>query len=314
MNDLNYIGQQQGKVSWGSIFAGSLVAIAVQATLLTLGSAIGFTAYDPAHGDSIGAGSFLRFGIFTLVASLLSLFAGSYAAGRLAGSRDRFVAGAHGVSVWAVVSVLTIFMVSSGVGSALRLAGTVVGGAASGIATVGGAAASNVDVDGRDLVAGARQILKDTGKAELNPDQLARDAKKLPTQAARAQARDGGPDAEGVVSSELGDKAAAFDRDAAANVLAKRLNVSKAEALSLIGQGEEKADQLTVDAKQKLEEVKAKGVEVAQAGTTVAARVSWVAFFSLVLGAIAAAFGAVIGARANVRYVADERVGLRDAA
>lgn len=305
--------RRNSNVSWGAVLAGALIALAFQVTFMTLGSAIGFTVYDPANGDSLGGGSIVRFGVYTFLTSLISVFAGAYASGRLAGYRDRFTSGLHGLATWAVVAVVAVFTIGSGVGAAARLAGTVAGGAAQGLASATGAVASSVadkvDINPSAIASGAKQLLRDTGKKELDPTRMENEAKALPTRAARAQAN--GENGEAVVANKAEEKANAFDRDAAANVMAKRMNISKSEAESLIAQGEEKAAQLKEQGQAKLEEVKAKGVEAAQAATRIAAGLSWIATFSLVIGAIAAVFGGAMGGSAVVEVIA---VGRQDEA
>ncbi len=262
---INYESEEhRPNVSWGAIFGGSIITLALQFAFMSLGSGIGFSAFDPAQGDSLNAGSLVTLGIFTVISSLISLFIGGYVAGRLAGFQIRSVSALHGLCSWAVVSVFTVLMLGSGLGSIVRTTAGVVKGAAG---------SANVDAD--SLVNEAKQILKETGKPELNPDRLAREAKTLPKDAAR-----GGESP----SDKLDQAAGALDREAIANVISKRLNVSQEEANQLLGQAEQKTG-----------DVKASVKDAAQAGTDVAAKISWGTFASLLLGAIAAILGGLVG-------------------
>ena len=288
LNHLTATEEHRPNVSWGSIFAGAVIAFVTQLVFLSLGSAIGFSAFDPGQGDSPGQGSLIAAGIYTVIVALLSLFAGGYIAGRLAAYRLRSASTLHGLCSWGVVSAVTVLMMAMGVS---RVAGTafgIVGSGIKGLAQASTVAASNSDMNVETVTREVRQILNETGKPELNPDRMEREAKNLPAQAATAQATTGGTSGANVAGNQLEAKADAFDRDAVANVLSKRLGVSKDDAMSLIGQSEDKANQV-------MGTLKAKSLEAAQKGTQVAASVSWMAFLTLILGAAAAAFGGFIG-------------------
>jgi hypothetical protein len=296
LNHLTAAEEHRPNVSWGSIFAGAVIAFVTQLVFLSLGSAIGFSAFDPGQGDSPGQSSLIAAGIYTVIVALLSLFAGGYVAGRLAGYRLRSVSTLHGLCSWGVVSAVTVLMMAMGVS---RVAGTafgIVGSGIKGLAQASSVAATNSDMNVETVTREVRQILNETGKPELNPNRMEREAKNLPAQAATTQATtggasggaSGGTSGANVAGNQLEAKADAFDRDAVANVLSKRLGISKNDAMSLIGQSEDKANQV-------IGTLKARSLEAAQKGTQVAASVSWMAFLTLILGAAAAAFGGFIG-------------------
>src|SRR3569833_2263218 len=103
-------------VSWPSIFAGALVAMATSAGLLTLGTGLGLaTKGHSPTAFTIGAGLWL------IVMQWLSSALGGYITGRL---RTRWVGvhthevffrdSAHGLLAWALATVVVAWMTASG--------------------------------------------------------------------------------------------------------------------------------------------------------------------------------------------------------
>ncbi len=105
------------RVSWGAIFAGVVIAVAVQLVLGILGAGIGLTMVDPVAGTTPGAAGFgIGAGIYWLVTTVVALGAGGYAAARVAGVHERFDALVHGLVVWGVTLILTLYLLTSAVG------------------------------------------------------------------------------------------------------------------------------------------------------------------------------------------------------
>ena len=97
------------RLSWGAVFAGVVIAVAVQLVLGILGAGIGLTMVDPVEGTTPGAAGFgIGAGIFWLITTVIALGAGGYAAARVAGVHDRFDALVHGLVVWGVTLILTL--------------------------------------------------------------------------------------------------------------------------------------------------------------------------------------------------------------
>ena len=67
------------RVSWKSIFAGALTAVAIGIVLALLGVALGFTVVDPLDASPF-SGVGLTFGIWTLISGVVSLVAGGLSA------------------------------------------------------------------------------------------------------------------------------------------------------------------------------------------------------------------------------------------
>jgi hypothetical protein len=112
------------RISWGSIFAGAIIALATQVVLTLIGMAIGLATISPARGNT-PSGTALGLGatIWLLISSLISLFIGGYIAGRLGGTFNGWL---HGLATWGVVTLGTIMLLTTAAGGLI--------GAASGLA------------------------------------------------------------------------------------------------------------------------------------------------------------------------------------
>jgi hypothetical protein len=130
------------RLSWGAIFAGFVVATALQMVLSTLGIAIGFAAIDPqARVDAGDVG--IGVAIWFALTAIISLFVGGMTTGRLAGVLTRGDGMTHGVVVWALSLLLALWLVVSGVGTVLGgITGFVARTATAAVAGAGPVAAS----------------------------------------------------------------------------------------------------------------------------------------------------------------------------
>ena len=101
------------RMSWGAIIAGLVVATVLQVVLGLLGLGIGLAwwdAGDPVQTLGIGAG------VWAAMSMLIALFIGGATTGRLAGILTTGDGALHGVVVWGLSVIVTVFMVTSGVG------------------------------------------------------------------------------------------------------------------------------------------------------------------------------------------------------
>lgn len=139
------------RLSWGAVFAGLVVALALQAVLMLLGTAIGLTAMDDGAGRGLGIGA----GIWLILSVLVSLYVGGLVTGRLAGVLTRGDGALHGILMWGLSTILALYLVASGVssllGGAVHFASS---GAAATAGTVaqGGRAAQRMDSAARSMM------------------------------------------------------------------------------------------------------------------------------------------------------------------
>jgi hypothetical protein len=124
------------RISWGAVLAGVVVALVVQLLLNMLGVGIGAATLDPVTGDNPSASSLsLGAAIWFAVAGILAALAGGYAAGRLAGAPRESTAAWHGLTTWAVSTLVILYLLTTAVGG-------IIGGAYRGMASVIGGTGS----------------------------------------------------------------------------------------------------------------------------------------------------------------------------
>jgi hypothetical protein len=125
------VRQHEAAVSWGAVFAGGAGATAFALILLTLGTGLGLTSISPWSSGTSNAKAFgFAAVIWVCVTSILTSGLGGYLAGRL---RNRWLGvdadeihfrdTAHGFLSWAVATLLTAAILTSGVSSIVRLGG-----------------------------------------------------------------------------------------------------------------------------------------------------------------------------------------------
>lgn len=129
-------GYGTARVSWGGIFVGVFVTIAVGLGLLSLGAALGLSAVDPATAQmtAVGWGT----GLWSILTVILATFVGAFVGvkvSNLGSSRD---AGIQGFVVWSLSFLLVTFFAGSIAAAGAALALEVE--AAAPVATIGEAA------------------------------------------------------------------------------------------------------------------------------------------------------------------------------
>src|ERR671921_2619698 len=120
------------RVSWGAVLAGVVVALVTQLILNLLGIGLGAATLDPAAGagENPAASTFsIGAGIWFALSGILASLAGGYAAGRLAGKPKESTAGWHGLTAWALTTLVVFFLLSTAVGGILGGAYRTVAGA-----------------------------------------------------------------------------------------------------------------------------------------------------------------------------------------
>ncbi|MGH8118801.1 MAG: hypothetical protein ACREPJ_16140 [Rhodanobacteraceae bacterium] len=107
-------GPMLRRVSWGAIFAGGFITVAVWIMLSLLGAGIGLSVAQPAAGGtatnvdvSIGGA------IWWLVTGIISMLIGGYVAARLSGVVTAGDAVLHGVTTWAITMLFLLYLPGS---------------------------------------------------------------------------------------------------------------------------------------------------------------------------------------------------------
>jgi hypothetical protein len=253
------------RVSWGAIFAGTTVVIAVQLLLNLLGAGIGAATINPQQGQP-GQGLALGAAIWFVISSIISLFLGGWIAGRLAGIPSKRDGALHGCVTWAVASLVLVYMLSTAVGGLLGGAASVLGQTAS-LAARGAQAASPTVTN---IIAQATGVTPEQVQADAGD--LARDS--------NFQAFVSGVIRNGQVTPQ--------DRQALANLLVSRRNMSMPEAYATI-------DSWQAQIEQRLQQTRQTAAAAASTAASGVSKGAFGSFFALLLGLVAAIAGSWVG-------------------
>ena len=262
-------------ISWGAVLAGVVVALVTQLLLNMLGLGIGIATLDPATGENPSASTFsIGAGIWWTVSGIIAAFAGGYAAGRLSGRPKEATASWHGLTAWALTTLLIFYLLTSTLGGVLGGVYNTVSGAIGGLgrtaATAATTAAPALSQAADPFAAVERTMRENTGGEDP------------------AALRDTAVSA--VRAALVGDPAQAQEaRERAAQAIARAQNVPIEEARNRVA-GYEQQYRQTVD------ETKRQATEAADTAAKAVSRGALFGFIALVLGAVAGWFGGRAGA------------------
>lgn len=290
------------RISWGAIFAGTVVALVTQMALSLLGLAIGFGAVDPATEANPLGGIGTGAGIWLAISSIASLFAGGLVAARLAGLPRKPDGILHGIVTWGLVTLLTFYLMTSAAGQLLSGAAGIVG--------------QGFDLLGQGVAAvapEAGQAIRDQLPADLTLEQIENEAVELLRQSGvqpedveqqagqaldEAGQRAAEADLRGALERLLQtgrDVASEADREAVVNILVARTELSRAEAEQRVQQYEERFQQARQETGQTASQVGEGARDVADSVLAAMSRAALWAFIAMVVGAAAAAAGGAVG-------------------
>lgn len=278
------------RISWGAVFAGGVVAVAVGAMLNVLGLAIGATTIDPsAPGETPSAATLgIAGGIWLLVANLVGLAAGGYVAARLSGTADDTDGVLHGLSVWAIGFLLSAVLlgniIAGTANTAITGASSILGGAAQGAGNAVAAAAPAVanQANPAALADRLQSALRSGGDPRaMTSEQRVAEMGRIVTARVTSGNFEGGA------------------RDRLTQLVAAEYNLTPQQANERIAQVETQAQQAADQAAQRAR-------EAADAAANAAATSAYWIFAAMLLGAVAAVFGARAGTRRAV-LVSDRR-------
>lgn len=108
------------RISWGAILAGAVIALVVMFVLYMLGLAIGAASVNPVQEidpvtPALGTGTV----IWLAASTIIGLFLGGVTAGRMSGTTDEGDGALHGLVTWAVVTAVSLFMLTTAVGGVI---------------------------------------------------------------------------------------------------------------------------------------------------------------------------------------------------
>jgi hypothetical protein len=278
--DVESLPNPFARISWGGVFAGVFIVLALQVLLNMIGVGIGLGTIQPATGDTPSAAAMtVGAGLWFVVSSWIALVAGGYVASRLAGSYHRQDALLHGLVTWGFTLVLIVVLAAGAVGGAVRAASGMIGGAA--------------QVAGQAAGAAAPQLAQNAGRPGAGP--AGPDLKALITGATEPTdpTRMSPEQQDAAIVSETtrlitSPNDAGVNRGRLTQLIAARTGLSPQDAAARLQDIEKRGRQAIDQAKQTAREAADKA---ARAGAQAAL---WGAA-ALVLGAIAAAVGGLVG-------------------
>lgn len=268
----------KGRVSWGSVFGGVMTVLAISILLSVLGTSIGLYMLDPL-ADHPASGIGTTVGIWSAVALIISMIAGGFVAGKLAGV-DGMI---HGFLVWATTLIFAAIVgvmltigaakltvnalgaVSSVAGNIISGAGSVVGNGISALSDQAkehfGDIDFNTDIKGEDIPQNIRKALAQSGIKELQPNYLQDQLKEVKSDLGKSVKKviANPENADNIINKFIDrlkkrtDKVTQnIDRNDLAKAIANNTNLSKAEADKAIDQYIDMINKTTAEAKQQI--------------------------------------------------------------
>lgn len=273
MTRLDNWNELKKRVSWGSVLGGVVTVLAVSILLSVLGSSIGLYMFDP-FADNPVSGIGTTVGIGTAIALIVSMVAGGFVAGKLAGV-DGLI---HGFLVWGTTLIVgAFFCVLLTVGAAkltmnaLGAASSVAGGVISGTGSIVGGGVSalsdhakelfggidfKVDLKDGELPKDIRAVLVKSKVKELQPDYLQKQLEGVKADFGKSvkKAVASPEDADEIfkdflahLKKQANNLAKSIDRNDLTKALSNNTNMSKAEADKAIKQYMEIMDKATAE-------------------------------------------------------------------
>jgi hypothetical protein len=296
------------RISWGAVFAGVVIAIAIMIVLNLLGLAIGLATIDPATGETPGARPLsIGAGIWWIVSALIALYAGGWIASRLAGAFRNETGTIHGLLVWATATLAMVWMASSALGalvggtfSALGTGAEVAGRAgAAGAQAVAQAMPGEGSLQGvrselqRILGGGGQDATAREATAPTQPTQQPTPPPTQPTPPQDPQASQADRELANAIESIVrrGDDEFDVQTQDVARQLALRTGMTQQEAERTIERWKDSSRRAAAEARQKTEELKEDAVEAGEKTAQSLSTASFWAFAALLLGAISAGAG-----------------------
>jgi hypothetical protein len=284
-HDYGRISAAIKRVSWGAIFAGAVVAIVTQFLLNLLGLGLGLTTFEFTGGDDTPGGFGMAQGIWTVVSALIALFTGGWVAGRLAGMPRKTDGMLHGVVTWALTTLLTLYLLTTGVGA-------IVSGATSLLSQGLGLAGQGISQGVTAVAPEAARVIRE----EVDLSGIQQQAQGLLTDIATDPAQAGAAIEEAVNEAFGGPgPVTGANRQELIDTIVAQTDLTEAEAREAVNQWESQYEQARQQVTQTAESVREGAPTVAEDAANYIGTAALIAFFALLLGVAAAAVGGAVG-------------------
>ncbi len=285
------------RIAWGALFGGVIIAVAVQLLLSLLGAAIGLGTVNVNAGTTPSASGFgIGAGLWWVISSCIALFVGGYASAWMAGISTRFDGILHGLVTWGMATLLTVYLLSSAVGS-------IVGGGFSALGSATSAAGSGISSAAKPLAQAAGispDMVQQQAQAYLQPA-AAKDPAAMTSQEAQKEI------ASNLVTYEQGGADAPAAKARIIDITAAQTKMSREDATK-------KFDDAQAKIQQTMDQAKQKAKDAADATAADASKAAFGGFAVLLLGLIAAAIGGALAVQRRALLVTGTDTRLRERA
>ncbi|WP_308916054.1 hypothetical protein [Jannaschia sp. LMIT008] len=310
-----------GRAVWGAIFAGAVYALGLYVLLSLVGLGLGLSLFEPTDGTPMN-GSLTTTAVWQFVSQLVALAVGGYTAGRLAGVLHPMGSMLHGAVVWALTTLVAVWMATQAAMGIVNVAGSAVSGLASGASSAASAvlpddfslpdlSVGSLSMD--DLPPQVQSTLRQNGLTPENFQAEAREAfRAVVSQQEQANLRQSATNAAQDIVTSPGDARedvndfldrtfgrggilSEEDRAEAVAVMEDRFGLTPAQAEEYVNYVQTRAEALQQEAAQAVEEAQTQAIQAADAAADATASAAWLAALASLLGLASAVGGAYFG-------------------
>jgi hypothetical protein len=223
-------------ISWGAIFAGLFVILALSWLIQMLGLAIGVTVADATNSITMEGTLTPAVTIWTLVCYLISFFIGGLVAARMAGRIDETTGMLHGFTVWSVATTLIVVLAYWGVVGFVQTGAQLIGQTAQGIGVAASTVATGVGQAASGVGVFTQQVAQQYGEEVQTRlyDRAAEIAAQSSAGVTEADVRGAINDLDGRTLRRMVIDLANNDHEGAADLVAQHTRLSPADARSLV--------------------------------------------------------------------------------
>jgi hypothetical protein len=267
------------RVSWGAVLAGVVLALTTHLILNIIGIGVGASSFDPASRANPSARTFsLGAGLWWVLSGIFAALVGGYTAGRLAAQPKETSGGWHGLTAWALSTLVMFALLTTAIGA-------IVGGAFWTLANLTGGTAQVVGATAQSAFQAAGPAVSRVPDPFASVERAVREASGGNDPATLRDAA-----VSAVRAAVTSDPTQAQDaRERAATALAKAQGVPIEQARSQLTSYEQQY-------RQSIDQAKQQATTAAQMATTAVSRGALFGSLALLLGAIAAWLGGRKGA------------------
>ncbi len=152
------------RISWGAVFAGVVVSLVAHLILNMIGIGVGAATLEPAAGTSPDASTFsMGAGIWFAATGIIAALLGGYAAGRLAGQPKESSASWHGLTTWALTTLVVFWLLTTTIGG---LIGGTFSTLTNALGNAAGGAGAIAETTGGDPIAAIQEAIPGLGGGE----------------------------------------------------------------------------------------------------------------------------------------------------